>query len=459
MPLNQSAFNSASFNGGASSLVKQAAAVAALGFVASASITVTQPAYAEGRVETISHALAIGVETNGVGQALTNFDVTGVGTRYVLPVEEFSISFNSPPLFAKVTRHVDSAASLEIRSEGSIRRDTWGIADASYLDYAMTADGTRVLRGLGSQINIDASGDVTGSLVHYVDSQATLVFSSIAAPYHIKKVTVADANISVNTIQAGAIVPAPMVMQFDSWATGLTIIGFRSESNVNVEGQADIWLLSNAKGQAEVVFESAGEPGINGVHSASAKGSFGFKVEADDALVRSNTYGLASMKLNSTARAWSLLQFAGNGAINFTAAELSGDVVTQFSGASVINVSSSIGTVRTRLARANPNVRFNSFEFASVTRGLSAEGVISISGLADFMTLKPFEALGELSVNGYVIATRVVLPSESAVVSVNTERADMLSNLTQPATRDKTFIVPTREAHFIVPEREQVFIV
>ena len=459
MPLNQSAFNSASFNGGASSLVKQAAAVAALGFVASASITVTQPANAEGHVSVVSHALAIGVETNGVGQALTNFEAVGDGTRYVLPVEESSISFSSSSLFATITRYVDTSANIEFDSEGSIRRDTWGVVEPAELHILTAADGTRVQRGLGSPVSIVVSSDATGSLVHYVDSQTAISFSSIASPYHIRRALLDEAVVRFNTIRAGAIIPAPAYVRFDSWATGLTIIGFRADGVVSVKGQADIWLLSDAKGQAEVAFESAGEPGINGVHSASAKGSFGFKAVADDALVRSNAYGLASMKINGSARAWSLLQFKGNAGLNFIASSLSGDVVTQFSGESVVNVSTSIDTIRTRLARAKPNIRFNSFEFSSVVRGMSGTGEVAFVSAGDFMTLKPFEALGEISVSGDVNATRVVMVNEEAVVSVNTERAEMLSNLTQDATRDKTFTVPMREAYFIVPEREQVFIV
>lgn len=459
MALNRAAFNDGAFNTESTSLIKSVSVVAALGFSSLAACTVTHPANASAHIYITPYDISMLVETNGKGQALTNISVTGDGTRYahVDGISSVKIEPNSPD--AILYRHMRGEADVVFSQIASMRVDTWGYADPAYLAIASSGAGVRRVPALGTPMLMDIATEGYGSLIHYFTGDSTVRFSSLSKPYAIRFPSYEPVEINFRAI-GGAVIPQPAVIRFDAIATGLTIIGFRGSSEVSYSSDASIWLLSDAKGRADIKIDPVFEPAINGVHEATAKSSFGFKVGADDALVRSNAYGLASMKINAEAGAWALLRFAAKSTYTFTAEPIQWNIATLYYGTATLSIhTSDLVTTRTRIYRGHSIIRLRVFEYSTVIRGVSASAAIEVIAVGDGIGYKPMGGSATISVSGDVTGTRVLFPSGGVNVRVNTIRAEMLSNLSQPATRDKHYTVPAYESEFIVPEAQRTFIV
>lgn len=483
MALNSTAINGSSLNGGGSSYFKDGAAVAVLGLAASAYISVIQPAAVQATIATASYDVSMRVETNGYGQTLTDLEVSGGGTRWVKPIGAGAVCIDTS-CTAAVTRYMAGVAQAGINASGRGRVATWGYGDAVQLHLTPTAEGTRRVPALGSQVRTSISTDsAVGSKVHYTHVGAALGLACTARQTVTQSGSIEHAQFGFVSLSAGGIRPEDAYISLTASGSGNPIIGYRGRAEVAVTGTARQMVLSDAKGAAVLSIDSVAQPAINGIHEATAIGSFGKVVASDDARVRTNVYGLADFGFGSMARAWTRLYVAAKTTVGFSADPLLWNIASLADAATAFDFSASVaGPTRTRLSKGIASFSVDSFEYSTIIRGYRADGACVLSGVGAGQTSRGFKAVSEIALSpetGWInVYRRVNTGMQHAGYAFSslsqpftfrhmaafsglellTARAEPGSNLSRPAPEFRTFIVPGYIAEFAVPDDDRRFV-
>lgn len=482
MALNSTAINGSSLNGGGSAYFKAGAASAALGLAASAYISVIHPAEGQATISTTSYDVSMRVETNGYGQTLTDLAVNGGGTRFVFPAAASTVTL-SGNCVADVTRFVAGAAGLGVTGSARGGALMWGSLEALLLPLEPRADGTRRVPALGEQARVRTTVEpAVGSKVHYVRADSSVWLTGSARQTVTHPGSTVAAEYGFVSLSAGGIRPEDAYIGFESSAYGNPIIGYRGLATVAVSGTAHQWVLADAKGSAVVGVTTVAEPAINKVHEATAQGSFGKVTTSDDALVRTNVYGLAAVGLDSTARAWTELYVSANVSFGLSGAPLVWNIASLAESVTAFDFSaSSADSVRTRLAKGRSEFGVDTFEFSTITRGVAADSSVdwqlseasyvtrgvaggTAFGFDSFGWANAFHLIRveqQYAGYGYVGAAEAIAVRRVAgatQLDVLTTRAEPGSNLSRPAPEFRSFSIPGYEAAFIVPDDGRRFV-
>jgi hypothetical protein len=466
-------------------------------------MSVIHPAEGDATVATTSYDVSMRVETNGRSHTLTNLAVDGTGTRFAFLAAASTVTL-SGNCVADVTRFVAGAAELGVTGSARGGAFMWGSLEASLLPLESRADGTRRLLALGEPARVRTTVEpVIGSKVHYVHADSSVWLTGSARQTVTHPGSTVTAEYGFVSLSAGGIRPEDAYVGFESSAYGNPIIGYRADGTVSFTSQASIWLLADAKGSAVVGVTTVAEPAINKVHEATAQGSFGKVTTADDALVRTNAYGLAAVGLDSTARAWTELYVSANVSFGLSGEPLVWNIASLAESVVAFDLSASAAdATRTRLARAHAAFGLNTFEFSTAIRGVAAdssvdwqasgtsyitrgvasgtafgldssgwaivyhreyveaEGVFGFdfSGWPIVYHRKYVQAAGAFGFgsSARITATRRVFAGTD--IDLLTARAEPGSNLSRPASEFRSFSVPGYEAAFIVPDDGRRFV-
>lgn len=365
------------------------------------------------------------------------------------------------------SRFVQFSAQSEftLTTQGRIGVRTTGEGQATFT-ISESAIGIRELRPLAqAYVRVLAANE---SFVHIHGFRSSSIFGFAprqAIPDILISAGQQEAEFSFSTLKAqplDEVFVARLGWATEDSSTRIARVFATSALDVSVEDSTAPTVIRQMSVDDQIRVHALAEPAINGEHEATAASKLKLFATSDEALVRSNSLGDASIKINALLDGSKVnMRHAGRVKSSFGLWSESGVFVnSMMTASSVFRVASILAKwFRSRISRANSGFGIRAVqETGRISRGMRGFSAVAITSTPPFgRRIAGGVATSNIAISSKATSTRIQRPTASAGFTVTSVRARALSNLTQHAADYRTFVVPEREFEFSLPAEEREF--